>query len=316
MNRQGAPGELAPEAEGTRAAGVAPEAGAAPEAGVAVAPGPPSLDGAPRLRMDPHIHTLASDGVSDVEAILEAALARGLDAIAITDHERVDAAIAARDIAAGRGLPIDVVVGEEVTTRNGHLVGLWLTKRIGPWYSMRRSIAMIHEQGGLAIIAHPLPPYPLCASERTIRKLMDEADPIYHPDALEGFNPTTARMRWSRRAPALAEELGIASLAGSDAHQASKVGAAVTVFRGRSATDLRAAVAARDTAWEGHAYTWQEQLHMFGRQQRKNAAAVVDEVRGKVLRDGTGRDLGYPGGRARPVRFDRAAAGLPDEVEP
>jgi predicted metal-dependent phosphoesterase TrpH len=263
--------------------------------------------------MDPHIHTLASDGISDVEAILEAAIARGLDAIGIADHERIDAALAARAIAEGRGLPIEVVVGEEISTRNGHLVGLWLTKRIRPWHSMKRSIAMIHEQGGLAIIAHPLPPYPLCASEGTIRRLMDEADPIYHPDALEGFNPTTARMRWSRKAPALAEELGIAAVAGSDAHQAARVGSAVTLFRGRSAADLRIAVAARDTAWDGRAYTWQEQLRMFGRQQRKNAAAVRDEVRGKVLRDGTGRDLGYPGGRSRPVRFDRAAAGLADE---
>ena len=285
------------------------------EVEAAAAPGPPSLDGAPQLRMDPHIHTLASDGISDVEAILEAAIVRGLDAIGITDHERIDAAVAARAIAEGRGLPIEVVVGEEVSTRNGHLVGLWLTKRIRPWHSMKRSIAMIHEQGGLAIIAHPLPPYPLCASEGTVRRLMDEADPIYHPDALEGFNPTTARMRWSRKAPALAEELGIAAVAGSDAHVATKVGSAVTLFRGRSAADLRAAVAARDTAWDGRAYTWQEQLHMFGRQQRKNAAAVRDEVRGKVLRDGTGRDLGYPGGRSRPVRFDLAAAGLVEEPD-
>jgi predicted metal-dependent phosphoesterase TrpH len=268
------------------------------------------------MRIDPHIHTLASDGVSDVEAILEAAIARGLDAIGIADHERIDAALAARAIAEGRGLPVEVVVGEEISTRNGHLVGLWLTKRIRPWHSMKRSIAMIHEQGGLAIIAHPLPPYPLCASERTIRRLLDEADPIYHPDALEGFNPTTARMRWSRKAPALAEELGIASVAGSDAHQAARVGSAVTLFRGRTATDLRAAVAARDTAWEGRAYTWREQLHMFSGQQRKNAAAIRDEVRGRVRRDGTGRDLGYPGGRQRPVRFDRAAAGLPEDPGP
>jgi predicted metal-dependent phosphoesterase TrpH len=268
------------------------------------------------LRFDPHIHSLASDGISDVEAILEAALARGLDAIAIADHERIDAAVAAKAIAEGRGLPIEVVVGEEVTTRNGHLVGLWLRERIRPWHSMKRSIAMIHEQGGLAIVAHPLPPYPLCASEGTIRRLMDEADPIYHPDALEGFNPTTARMRWSRRAPALAEELGIAAVAGSDAHVASNVGAALTRFRGSSAADLRAAVAARDTAWEGRAYGWRDQVHMFGRQQRKNAAAVRDEVRGKLRRDGTGRDLGYPGGRLRPVRFDPVAAGLVEEPPP
>jgi len=77
--------------------------------------------------------------------------------------------------------------------------------------------------------------------------------------------------------------------------------------------DLRAAVAARDTAWDGQAYSWQEQLHMFSGQQRKNAAAIRDEVRGRLRRDGTGRDLGYPGGRRRPVRFDRAAAGLPED---
>jgi predicted metal-dependent phosphoesterase TrpH len=267
-----------------------------------------------RLRIDPHIHTLASDGISDVESILEAAVAGGLDAIAITDHERIDAAIAARAMAEGRGLALEVIVGEEVSTRGGHLVGLWLRRRIRPWQSLKRSIALIHEQGGVAIIAHPLPPYPLaCASERGIRRLMDEPDPIYHPDALEGFNPTTARLRWSRRAPALAEEVGIAAVAGSDAHAAAKVGSAVTVIRGTTAADLRVAIAARDTAWDGRPYAWREQLGMFGAQQRKNAAAIRDEILGKARRDGTGRDLGYPGGRQRPVRFDRTAAGLADE---
>jgi predicted metal-dependent phosphoesterase TrpH len=270
-----------------------------------------------RLRIDPHIHTLASDGVSDVESILRAAVVQGLDAIAITDHERIDAAVAARAIAEGRGLHLEVIVGEEVSTRGGHLVGLWLRRRIRPWQSLKRSIALIHEQGGVAIIAHPLPPYPLsCASERSIRRLMDEADPVYHPDALEGFNPTTARMRWSRRAPALAEEVGIAAVAGSDAHAADKVGSAVTIITGTSAADLRVAIAARDTAWDGRPYAWREQLGMFGSQQRKNAAAVRDEVLGRTRRDGTGRDLGYPGGRQRPVRFDRAAAGLDDEERP
>ena len=266
-----------------------------------------------RLRMDLHVHTLASDGIDDVETILAAAVARRLDVVAITDHERVDAALAARAMAEGRGLPLEVIVGEEISTRGGHLLGLFLARRIRPWQSIRASIAQVHEQGGLAIIAHPLPPWPLCASEGTIRRLMDEADPIHQPDGLEGFNPTTARMRPSRRAPALAEELGIAAVAGSDAHRAANVGAAVTLIRGERAADLRAAIAARDTAWEGAAYTWQGQLRMFAQQQRKNAQAVADEVGGRLRRDGTGRDLGYPGGRARPARFDRAAAGLAED---
>ena len=271
---------------------------------------------APMMRIDPHVHTLASDGIDGVEAMIDAAIAKGLDAICIADHERIDAGVAAREIAEGRGLPIEVIVGEEISTRGGHLVGLYMQERIRPWHSLKKSVAMIHEQGGLAIIAHPLPPYLNCASERAIRKLMDEADPIYHPDALEGFNPTTARMRWSHKAPALAEELGIAAVAGSDAHKASNVGAAVTIFKGESMADLRAALEARDTAWEGEAYSWQGQLLMFRQQQRKNIAAVREEISGKLRRDGTGRDLGYPGGRERPVQFDRVAAGLSEDEGP
>ncbi|MEA2025621.1 MAG: PHP-associated domain-containing protein [Chloroflexota bacterium] len=270
----------------------------------------------PVMRIDPHVHTLASDGIDSVEAMILAGIDKGLDAIGIADHERMDAAVAGKAIAEYRGWPIEVIVGEEVSTRGGHLLGLFMTKRIRPWHSLKDSIAMIHEQGGLAIIAHPLPPYPMCASERSIRKLMDEADPIFHPDGLEGFNPTTARMRWSHKAPALAEELGIAATGGSDAHKASNVGSTVTIFKGTSAADLRTALAERDTRWEGSAYTWQDQMRMFTQQQRKNIAAITDEAGGKILRNGTGRDLGYPGGRERPVHFDRAAAGLPpEEVE-
>jgi predicted metal-dependent phosphoesterase TrpH len=265
------------------------------------------------LRIDTHVHTLASDGVDDVETILGAAVARGLDAVAITDHERMDAAVAAQAIAIGRGLPIEVIVGEEISTRGGHLIGLYITERIRPWHSMKKSIAMIHEQGGLAIIAHPLPPYPLCASERTIRRLMHEADPTYHPDAMEGFNPTTARMRWSHKAPALAEELGIASVGGSDAHKAANVGSTSTLIaagQGSIEDVIREALLARDTRWEGKPYSWSGQMRMFRQQTRKNVRALRDEVGGRLRRDGTGRDLGYPGGADRPPHFDAVAAGL------
>jgi predicted metal-dependent phosphoesterase TrpH len=286
------------------------------------APEQPTDDGADAfLRIDPHVHTLASDGIHDVETMIQAAVAAGLDAIGISDHERMDAAVAGRAMAEYRGWPIEVIVGEEISTRGGHLLGLFMTERIRPWHSLKDSIARIHEQGGLAIIAHPLPPYPLCASERTIRALMDEADPIYHPDGMEGFNPTTAGValrHWSRRAPALAEQLGIAATGGSDAHKAQNVGTTQTLVR-RSGTveeSLRRALAERDTRWQGNEYTWRSQLSMFGQQSRKNLQALGAEINGKLRRNGTGRDLGYPGGRSRPVAFDRAAAGLPPEDEP
>jgi predicted metal-dependent phosphoesterase TrpH len=243
---------------------------------------------------DLHIHTLASDGVSGVDDVLAAAVARQLDVIAIADHERIDAAVVAQRVARERQLPIAVIVGEEITTRNGHLVGLFMTHRIRPWGTMRDAVARVHDQGGICIVAHPLVPYPLCASERTIRRMLDEADPARHPDAIEAFNPTTARMRWSRRVPDFVAEVGLAPVASSDAHHADSVGRAVTRFPGRSADELRAAILARSTTWQGDAYAWPEQVGMFRQQTAKNVRAVRDTLRHRVLHQGTGRDLGYP----------------------
>jgi len=264
-------------------------------------------------RADLHVHTLASDGVSGIDEILAFVEASDLDVVAITDHERMDAAVAAQRIARARGLRTEIVVGEEVTTRNGHLIALFLTERIRPWGSMRDTIRRVHDQGGIAIVAHPLVPYPLCASERTIRRLLDDPDASAAPDGIEAFNPTTARMRWSRRVPDFVAEVGVAAVAASDAHRANLIGRARTRFPGRTADDLRAAILDRTTAWEGDGYAWTEQLGMFRRQMTKNVRALGQEIGGTVRRDGTGRDLGYPGGRRRPVRFDPAAAGIADE---
>jgi predicted metal-dependent phosphoesterase TrpH len=243
---------------------------------------------------DLHIHTLASDGLSGVEDVLAAALDRHLSVIAITDHERIDAAVVAQRLAQERELPLRVIVGEEITTRNGHLVGLFMTQRIKPWGTMRDAVARVHDQGGICIVAHPLVPYPLCASERTIRRLLDDADLARHPDAIEAFNPTTARMRWSRRVPAFVAEVGLAAVASSDAHHADSVGRAVTRLPGDTEVELRSAILARTTTWDGSAYAWPEQVGMFRRQTAKNVRAVRDTLRHRVLGKGTGRDLGYP----------------------
>lgn len=262
----------------------------------------------PRLgRADLHIHSMASDGVSSTAQILEWAERRtDLDVIAFTDHERIDAGLAARDMARERGLRVEVIAGEEITTRGGHLLGLFLERRIRPWHSLRDSVAMVHDQGGIAIIAHPLVPYPLCASGRSIRRLMDDPDPRVHPDGIEAFNPTTAGMRWQRQVPPFVAEMGVAAVGNSDSHRMETLGQGYTSFPGHGAEDLRVAILARETAWHGSFYPWRDQFRTFGRQLRKNAAAVRDDVRGKVLRSGTGRDLGYPGGRRRPPAYDPA----------
>ena len=227
-------------------------------------------------RADLHIHTLASDGVSSVAEILGAAESIGLNVIAIADHDRIEAAVAARALAEARGAEIEVVLAEEISSRGGHVLGLFIEQRIRPWQSLRATVAQVHEQGGLAIIAHPLVPYPLCASGRSIRRLLADPDPVYHPDGIEAFNPTTARMLWSRRAPDFAQETGLAALANSDAHRADDVGSAVTVFEGSTAADLKSAILARETDWEGTAYTWRAQVATFGQQMAKRGRYVRD----------------------------------------
>lgn len=256
-------------------------------------------------RADLHIHTLASDGVCGVEEILDWVVGHTqLDVIAIADHERVDAGIAARAIARARDLPIEVIVGEEVTTRGGHLLALFIEEPIPPLRSLRESIALVHEQGGLAIPAHPLFPYPLCAQAWTLRGLLDAGDPRVRIDGVEAFNPTTFGRPVHRRVVAFAAEHGLPVVGNSDAHETATIGAGWTTFPGRTAEDVRAAILEGRTGWHGSFHGTTSQLPTFGRQLRKYGRDWRDEALGRVRRDGTGRDRGYPGGNRRPPVLD------------
>ena len=124
----------------------------------------------------------------------------------ITDHERIDAAVAARAMAADRGLRVEVIVGEEVTTLGGHLLALFIDRPIRPYRSLRATIAAVHERGGLAIPAHPLVPYPLCAQGWVLRRLLDDPDAAVRPDAIETFNPTTLGKPWHARVTRFADD--------------------------------------------------------------------------------------------------------------
>ena len=261
-------------------------------------------------RADLHIHTLASDGTAGIDAILDHVERRtDLDVIAITDHERIDAALAARTIARDRGLRAEVVVGEEVTTLGGHLLALYLDRPIRPFRSLRTTILAVHEAGGLAIPAHPLVPLPLCAQGWVLRRLLDDPDPAAHPDGLETFNPTTLGKPWHRRVVRFADHNGLAHLGNSDAHALEAIGTGWTSFPGRDAAELRVAIETRATAHGGTFHQTAGQLGTFGQQLRKRGRDARDEVAGRVRRDGTGRDHGYPGGRQRPPRFDTADQG-------
>ncbi len=263
-------------------------------------------------RADLHIHTLASDGTSGIVEILDKVEREtDLDVIAITDHERIDAALAARTMARDRQMRVEVIVGEEVSTLGGHLLALFIEERVKPLRSMGTTIAEIHEQGGLAIPAHPLVPYPLCAQGWVLRRLIHGADPRVRPDAIEAFNPTMLGRPWHSRVVSFAEEHGLATVGNSDAHEAAAIGTGWTTFPGRTADDLRTAILEGGTHHHG-SFHGTAQVLTFSRQLRKYTLDASAAVRAQVRRDGSGRDLGYPGGRHRPPRFEEEWAALRD----
>jgi predicted metal-dependent phosphoesterase TrpH len=260
-------------------------------------------------RADMHIHTLASDGTSSVTEILDHVERQGfLDVIAIADHDRIDAAVAARQMAADRGLTVTVAVGEEISTRGGHLLALFLEEPVPALKGLAWSIEAVHDQGGLAIPAHPLVPYPLCAQGSAIRRLLASDNPAIRPDTIETFNPTALGKYRHDAVVRFAEEFGLAQMGNSDAHIASAVGACWTSFPGRTPDDLRAALADGASRHHGGFHGSFDQLGVYSRQLRKYAHGWRATVRGRVLRDGTGRDLGYPGGTLRPARYDPSHA--------
>jgi len=196
-------------------------------------------------RADLHVHSLYSDGGQTPEAIVRAAAGR-LDVVAITDHDEIAGAVGAREFARRHAeLGVDVVVGEEISTLNGHLLGLYLTERVPPGLSVHDAIRLVHAQGGLAVAAHPF--HPLRGTARgyqSIARLIPEL-PL---DAIEVVNNAGVFSRLYDAWAALRNvEWMLPVTAGSDAHDVWYLGSATTGFPGRDAAALRRALAAGRT---------------------------------------------------------------------
>lgn len=196
--------------------------------------------GAALGRADLHVHSHVSDGSQSPETIVRAAAGR-VDVVALTDHDEIAGALRAREYARARpDLGVDVVVGEEISTLNGHLIGLWLQERIPPGLTALETIALIHAQGGLAIAAHPFHPIRGAArGHRSVGATIDDL-PL---DAIEVVNNAGVFSRlYDAWAAVRNLEWMLPVTAGSDAHDVWYLGSALTRFAGRDGAALRAAL--------------------------------------------------------------------------
>jgi predicted metal-dependent phosphoesterase TrpH len=195
---------------------------------------------AARGRADLHMHTSFSDGWPSPHALVDYARATNLDVIAVTDHDTIEGALRAREHAAKRSR-LEVVVGEEVSSRNGHIVGLFLEKRIRPGMSAAATVDAIHEQGGLAVAVHPFWRTRRRNPARTVHGVGWLAAELEF-DAIEVENATPGFYVFNQMARRLSESLGCAETGSSDAHILDAVGRAFTEFPGRTPQALRKAI--------------------------------------------------------------------------
>jgi len=182
-------------------------------------------DRADRAFIDLHCHTSASfDSLATPAAVMRAAVMRGLTHLAITDHDRIDAALRARDTAP-EGLTL--IVGEEVKTADGDLVAIFIEKLVPPGLSAVETIAAIREQGGLVGVPHPFDRFRGYGRKSGA----DLAAIATQVDWVEAYNARVVGGSANDRAAEFAKEHGLPGLCASDSHTVLEVGiSSNTVF--------------------------------------------------------------------------------------
>ncbi|MEI7925144.1 MAG: PHP-associated domain-containing protein [Chloroflexota bacterium] len=200
-------------------------------------------------RADLQVHTSHGDGMEDARTIFERIELRGeLDVIAITDHDDVRGALEAREVYSHSRYHFDLITGIEVTTRQGHLLALFVDQPIPSFRSLEATVAAVHRAGGLAVVPHPFSALTRSVGRRALERVLAIEDESTHPDGIELANPTSMGWDTGARARRLnATRYHLAETGGSDAHFVEALGNAYTLFPGRDSLALRTAILERRT---------------------------------------------------------------------
>lgn len=218
----------------------------------------------PLTKADLHVHTTYSDGHSTPAHVVQYTLQHtDVRVIAITDHDQIAGAYEAQKHAEGSGL--QVILGEEISTREGHLLAYFIHERIRPGMSARDTITAIHEQGGLAVAAHP---YDWMVRSLGHHGLLTNAaadQRIWEFDAIETLNASLRPRYANVRAAHAARTLNLPVVGGSDSHLTNTIGYGYTLFAGHTPAQLRHAITQAHTTVDGTFWSMGDMVVAGGR---------------------------------------------------
>jgi len=174
------------------------------------------------VKYDLHVHSKYSfDGIMEPRSIVKTAIEKGLDGIAITDHNTIEGGLMAKKYS---GKSLEVIIGSEISTERGELIGLFVKDEIKSRDS-QKVIEEIKSQSGIVVIPHPF--------DRLRRSTFspDEDDArVVH--CIEGFNSRCLFLKYNLSAIEFAVKFRLAVTAGSDAHLGNEIGNGITELHG------------------------------------------------------------------------------------
>lgn len=174
------------------------------------------------IRVDLHVHTLpcSHDSLIKIDELIETCDYKCIDCVAITDHDEIECAVKLHEKEPSR-----IIIGEEIHTTAGEIIGLFLKERISPGLTPSETVDKIKEQGGLVYIPHP---FDLMRSSVIKRKSLEEILP--RVDIIEAYNSRNVFVWSNSKAFNFAKKNKIPFGVGSDAHSKFEVGQALLLI--------------------------------------------------------------------------------------
>lgn len=167
------------------------------------------------IRVDLHCHTRYSwDSAMPPDVLVDRCIRRGITCLAVTDHNNIDGALAVHKLA-----PFKIIIGEEIKTAEGEIIGLFLREPVPRGLSPEETLERIHAQGGIASVPHPFDRFRgSVIKEVALKRVAQQVDII------EAFNCRTTLLRDSEKAKAFGRKIDAPLGTGSDSHTSIEVG--------------------------------------------------------------------------------------------